>query len=59
MKQMKIEQDVNTDVNEVFAITPDNNVRRNNPQSKAVSCKFCGKKHFAQHSANDVSFATK
>ena len=64
MKQMKIEQDVDTDVNEVTAITPANNVRRNNSQSKAVSCKFCGKKHkfgrkFAQHSANYVSIVTK
>ena len=45
MKQMKKEQDVDTDVNEVIAITPTNNVRRNNAQNKVVSCKFCGKKH--------------
>ena len=45
MKQMKKEQDVNTDVNEVTATTPTNKVRRNSAQSKVVSCKFCGYKH--------------
>ena len=45
MKQMKKEQDVNTDVNEVTAIAPTNKVRRNSDQSKVVSCKFCGCKH--------------
>ena len=53
MKQMKKEQDVNTDVNEVTATTPTNKVRRNSAQSKFVSCKF------AQHSANNASIATK
>ena len=45
IKQMKKEQDVNTDVNEVTATTPTNKVRRNSAQSKVVSCKFCGYKH--------------
>ena len=44
MKQMKKEQDVVTDVNEVTATTLTNKVRRNNAQSKVVSCKFCGNK---------------
>ena len=45
MKQMKKEQDVNTDVNEVTARTPTNKVRKNSAQSKVVSCKFCGYKY--------------
>ena len=45
MKQMKKEQVVNTDVNEVTATTPTNKVRRNSAQSKVVGCKFCGYKH--------------
>ena len=45
MKQMKKKYDVDTDVNEVAAVVPTDNVRRNNAQSNVVSCKLCGNKH--------------